>query len=77
MRDIMEMACEARERARTPIENQNIFTEMLFDELEKMKSEDIAPHLSCEFDILKREYRITLRFPAVFNKSDAVRSDVK
>ena len=38
MRDIMEIVCEAREKTRTPLENQNLFTEMLFAELGKMKS---------------------------------------
>ena len=77
MRDIMEIVCEAREKTRTPLENQNLFTELLFAELGKMKSADIAPHLSCVFDLLQREYRITLRFPAGFNEPDATKGDVE
>lgn len=73
----MEIACEARERARTPLENQNIFTEMLLAELTKMKSADIAPHLSCEFDVIRREYKVTLSFPARLNETDSIKSDIK
>lgn len=77
MKDLMEIACEARENARTPLENQTLFTEMLFAELGKMKSADIAPHLSCTFDVIRREYKVLLSFPARLNEADSVKSDVK
>lgn len=64
MRDIMQMSYEVSQIARTPLEFQTLFTEMLFDEIGKMKSADIAPHLSCTFDALRREYKVLLSFPA-------------
>lgn len=77
MKDLMEMAFEAQQAANSPLHQQELFTEMLFAELAKMKSADIAPHLSCEFDVIKREYRVTLRFPESFNKLDTVKSNVE
>ena len=77
MRDIMEIVCEAREKTRTPLENQNLFTEMLFAKLGKMKSADISPHLTCVFDVIKHEYRIELKFPVGFHKADSVKCDVE
>ncbi len=67
MRDIMEMAYEAHQNS-VSVE-QELFTKMLFTEINNMKSVDIAPYLSCDFDILRHEYRVTLKFPAGFNKS--------
>ena len=76
MRDIMEIVCEAREKTRTPLENQNYSRKCFLLNLEN-ESADIAPHLSCVFDLLQREYRITLRFPAGFNEPDATKGDVE
>ena len=77
MKDIMKMSYEAGRIARTPLEFQTLFTEMLFDELGQMKSADIAPHLSCTFDVIRREYKVLLSFPARLNEPDSVKSDVK
>lgn len=77
MRDIMQMSYEAFQIARTPLEHQVLLTEMLFVELGKMKSADIAPHLSCTFDVIRREYNVVLSFPARFNEVDSVKSDVE
>lgn len=73
----MQMSYEAFQTARTPLEHQTLFTEMLFDELGKMKGADIAPHLSCTFDVIRREYKVVLSFPARLNEPDSVKSDVK
>lgn len=77
MRDIMQMSYEASQIARSPLEHQTLFTEMLFNELGQMKSADIAPHLSCTFDVIRREYKVLLLFRARLNESDSVKSDVK
>lgn len=77
MKDIMQMSYEAFQTARTPLEHQVLFTEMLFDELGKMKGADIASYLSCTFDVIRREYKVVLSFPARFNKPDSVKSDVE
>ncbi len=77
MRDIMQMSYEASQIARSPLEHQTLFTEMLFNELGQMKSADIAQHLSCTFDVIRREYKVLLSFPARLNESDSVKSDVK
>lgn len=65
MKDIMEMSYEAHQAAKgNPLKQQELFTEMFLAELGKMKNEEIASHLSCNLDVLKREYNIILRFPA-------------
>lgn len=73
----MQMSYEAFQTARTPLEHQTLFTEMLFDELGKMKGADITPHLSCTFDVIRREYKVVLSFPVRLNEADSVKSDVK
>lgn len=77
MRDIMQMSYEALQIARTPLEHQVLFTEMFLAELGKMKSADIAPHLSCTFDGIQHEYKVVLSFPARLDEVDSVKSDVK
>lgn len=79
IKDFMKMASEAKEKARTPLENQKLFTEMLFEELGKMTSDEVATHLTCVYDLLTNEYVITLKFlaDATFNKINAIKSNVK
>lgn len=77
MRDIMEMACEVRQAAKSPLEQQELFTEMLLKELYKMKSADIAPHLSCNFDVIRQEYKIMLSFPARIDEPNPIKSDIE
>lgn len=64
MKDIMQMSWEASKVAKSPKEQRELFTEMLFAEFAKMKSADIAPHISCNFDVIHREYRVVLSFKA-------------
>lgn len=74
----MEMSYEAHQAAKgSQLKQQELFTEMFLEELGKMKGAEIAPHLSCNFDVLKREYNITLRFPVCFCKTDTAISDAK
>ena len=78
MRDIMEMSYEAHRDAKgNAVKQQELFTEMFFAELMKMKSADISPHLTCVFDVIKHEYRIELTFPVGFHKADSVKCDVE
>ncbi len=81
MRDIIQMGYDAYETVREHAEGfedsdaykdiwearyKEKFAESLFEELSKEKGEDIAPHLSCEYDLVRREYRITLSLPYSF-----------
>ena len=77
MRDIMEISYEASQIAKSALEQQELFTEMLLSEFAKMKSADIAPHLSCNFDVIRHEYKVTFSFPAGFNEMDSIQSDIK
>lgn len=77
MRDLMQMSYEASRTAKTPLEQQTLFTEMLFKEFAKMKSADIAPHLSCTFDVIRREYRVELSFQVGLHEVDSSKSNVK
>ena len=63
MRDLMEMANETQKGTTNQCEHQKKFTEEFIKELVKEGSAEIAPHLTCEFDLIKMEYRVTLRFP--------------
>lgn len=70
MRDFMEMSYEAYQKANGNVEKQQeLFWNMLSEELRKMKGEEIAPHLSCVFDVIKREYKVELKFSACFCKA--------
>lgn len=63
MKDLVKMAHENYEKQTTDYEHQKAFYEEVLQELAKEKSEDIAPHFTCVFDIVKREYVVTLRLP--------------
>ena len=73
----MEISQEAYQAANSPLQQKELFAEMLFAEFAKMKSAEIAPHLSCSFDVIRREYKVTLSFPARLNESDSIKSDIK
>lgn len=77
MRDIMQISYEASQTASNPLEYREQFTKMLFEEFAKMKSADIAPHLSCDFNILKHEYRVTLVFQVGFDEANTIKRDIK
>lgn len=77
MEDLMEMSYEISKSEKSPRRQQELFTEQFLNELLQMKSADLAPHLSCKFDVIKREYNVTLSFPAVLNETNSGESDVK
>ncbi len=77
MRDLVEMAYEASKQAKNKKEQMELFTEMFLGELGKMKGADIAPHLSCVFDVLKQEYVVNLTFPVSFDELYSGKSDVE
>ncbi len=63
-------ACAERDREE--------ITEALLAELEKEKSADIAPHLSCTYDVMSREYKIELTLPdSLCCITNSVEGDVK
>ena len=72
------MSYEAHEKANGDILKQrNLFWKMLLEELERMKGEDIAPHLSCTFDVIKREYIVEIKLPVGFHKMNSTKCNVE
>lgn len=67
MKDLVKMAHENYEKQKSDYERQKAFYEEFLQELTKEKSEDIAPHFTCVFDIVKREYVVTLKLPTNLN----------
>lgn len=74
MKDLMEMSYEIAKSEKSPRKQQELFTEQFLEELLQMKSADLAPHLSCKFDVIKREYNVMLSFPAVLNEMESKQS---
>lgn len=77
MKDLMKMANEANEKARSKKEETELFTDSLLEELKKMKGTDISPYLSCEYDVIHRQYVVTLRIPSSADVFNTGRSDRK
>ena len=79
MRDLMELSHEVQETETDPVKYQIMFAEALLKELSEMKGADIAPHLTCNFDLLKWEYNIKLNLPVAscLCKFDSSKSNVK
>lgn len=79
VRDIMEMSYEAHRVVKGSTgKQQEMFAEMLFTELSKEKGADIAPHLSCTYDMIHREYKIILSLPDSFcHITNSINSNVK
>lgn len=62
MKDLTQMAYEIYQKTSSFGQQKACYEEFL-QELTKEKSEDIAPHFTCVFDVVKREYVVTLRLP--------------
>lgn len=77
MKDITEMAYENYKKAKSDSECQKAFYEEFLQELTKEESADIAPHFTCVFDVVKREYVATLRFPIALDIFHSGGSDLK
>lgn len=78
IKDLMEMSYEAyKESDGNKEKHEELFCKMLLEEFSKLKGEDIAPHLSCEFDLIKQEYRIKLRIPVGLRKMNHGKCNVK
>ncbi len=86
MKDIIELAHEIHEKNRKRFgdsktcadKEREEITEALLAELAKEKSADIAPHLSCTYDVMSREYKIVLTLPDIFCRiTNSVDGDVK
>lgn len=67
LKDILEIANEAFEKGKNERQRTELFAEGLLHELKRVKGTDISPYLSCEFDTIRRQYVITLRFPTTAN----------
>lgn len=63
MKDLIQMAYENFNKAKSDSECQKACYEEFLQELTKEESADIAPHFTCVFDVVKREYVVTLRLP--------------
>lgn len=77
MRDILEITNEANEKGKDEKQITNLFAEYLLDELRKMKGTDISQYLSCELDIIKQQYVITLKLPIAADIFNSVGSESK
>ena len=72
MEDICKLADEAREKSRNEREQIELFAEGLLDELKKLKCTDISPYLSCNLDVIHRNYIIKLTIPTTANIFNAI-----
>lgn len=63
MRDLVKMGYEIQKKQKSDYERQKAFYEEFLQELAKEKSEDIAPHFTCVFDLVEHQYVVTLRLP--------------
>ncbi len=86
MKDIIQLAYEIHEKNEKKYGDNGIcadrdreeITESLLAELAKEKSADIAPHLSCTYNVMSREYKIVLTLPDIFCRiTNSVEGDVK
>lgn len=77
MKDIMQLANEANEQGRNEREITELFAEGLLKELKNTKGVDISPYLSCEFDVIRKQYVVTLKLPVTANIFDTIGSDSK
>lgn len=79
MKDLMELSSRILEKESDPAKYEKLFAEALLKELSEVKGADIAPHLSCSFDLLKWEYNVKLTLPVNSGTCifDSVRSKVK
>ena len=77
MKDLMQIANEANEQGKNEREVTELFATKLLDELKKMKGTDISPYLSCEFDIIRKQYVVTLKLPVTANIFNTIGSDSK
>lgn len=85
-KDLIQLAYEIHEKNKKDSgsngtyasKEQEEFAELLFTELAKEKGTDILPHLSCTYDLMRREYKIMLSLPDIFcSITNPVDGDVK
>ena len=86
MKDLIQLAYEIHEKNRKKFgdseacadKDREEITEALLAELAKEKSADIAPHLSCTYDVMGREYKIVLTLPDIFCRiTNSIEGNVK
>lgn len=75
MKDIMQIANEANEKGRNEKEKIELFADGFLAELKKLKGTDISPYLSCEFDVIRRQYVVSIKLPVSSDIFDSVKSD--
>ena len=77
MKDLFEISNGILEKEKDPVKYKALLAEELLKELSKTKGADIAPHLTCNFDLLKWEYVIKLELPVASCKFDSIGSNIK
>ncbi len=86
MKDLIQLSYEVHESnskkfkdsETCTVKDREEFAELLFTELAKEKGVDIAPHLSCTYDLMHREYKIILSLPdSLCHITNSIDSDIK
>lgn len=77
MKDLTEMAYEIYQKTKSSREQQKAFYEEFLQEITKEESADIAPHFTCVFDVVKREYVVTLTLPIALDIFHSSGSDLE
>ncbi|MCI9078654.1 MAG: hypothetical protein HFH68_06980 [Lachnospiraceae bacterium] len=77
MRDLFEISNGILEKEKDHAEYKKLFAEELLKELSNTKGADIAPHLTCNFDLLNWEYVIKLELPVASCNFNSIGSNVK
>ncbi|MDE5588215.1 MAG: hypothetical protein K2J60_03620 [Acetatifactor sp.] len=77
MKDLMEMSYEILKTVKGDLEQRKTFVEQFLQEIAKEESADIAPHFTCSFDVIKREYVVTLKIPTAIDKFHSGGGDPK
>lgn len=75
MKDIMAMSYEAYQKANGNLQKQQeLFLIMVIEEFKKMGMEKLIPYFTCNYDVIKREYKLMLTIPVTFCESDSLKS---
>ncbi len=65
MKDIIELSYEAKvETEHEPLRFSEVFAEKLLKDLAKVSGKDIAPYLTCNYELPLEVYDIQIKIPA-------------
>lgn len=71
MKDLMELSYGIAGEEKDPGRQAEMFADGLIKGLAGMGGAAIAPHLSCSFNVIRREYEVKLVFPMGFFETDS------